>query len=227
MISGVTLNLQGITNGAPVTLTVAPDASQISSTLSQFVADYNSAASLLSSQFTFNTTSGTEGALGSDATVRSLQATLLGIPSLTTNSSGSSASPAIDTLADLGITMNSDGSLSLNTTTLYQAITQNATGVQSFFQGTALNGFASQATSQLKTFVDPTSNGALTSDMSSMTQQYNDLQTDVNNYESGYIASQRTVLTTMYSNAEIALQQLPTTLKQLQAQLSNGNSSGS
>ena len=226
VINGLTLNLQNLTSGAPVSLTVAADANQISSALSQFVTDYNSAASLLSSQFTFNTATGSEGALGSDATVRSLQATLLGITGYNAGTSGNSTSSSINTLSDLGITMNNDGSLSLDTATLDQAVSTNATGVQNFFQGTALNGFAGQVTSQLQTFVDPTSNGALTSDLNSMTQQYNDLQTDVTQFESGYIASQRTILTTMYSNAEIALQQLPTTMKEIQAQLGNGNSGG-
>ena len=120
--------------------------------------------------------------------------------------------------------MNNDGTLSLDTSKLEQAVSQNSSGVQNFFQGTALNGFANTVTSSLATFDDPAS-GALTADMNSMTQQYNDLQKSVNNFESGYVASQRTVLKTMYSNAEIALQQLPTKMKQLQAQLSN-NSGG-
>lgn len=226
VIAGVTLNLQSVSNNAPVTLTVAADENQISSTLSQFVSDYNSAVSLVNAQFTFNTASGSEGALGSDAAVRSLQSTLLGIAGYASTPSSNSGSSSINNLGNLGITMNSDGSLSLNATTLNQAVTQNATGVQSFFQGVALNGFASTVVSQLKSFTDPTSNGALTSDMQSMAQQYTELQANVTSFELNYIASQRTILNTMYSNAEIALQQLPTKLKELQAQLGNGSSSG-
>ena len=86
-----------------------------------------------------------------------------------------------------------------------------------------MNGFAANFQKQLTTFSDP-STGAIAVDIKQLTQQYNDLQSNVDNYESGYIASQRTVLTAMYSSAEIALQQLPTTMKQLQAEL--GNNSG-
>ena len=64
--SGVTLNLQGATGGASTTLDVTANGTQIASALSQFVTDYNSAVSLLSSQFTFSASSGSEGALGSD-----------------------------------------------------------------------------------------------------------------------------------------------------------------
>ncbi len=227
-VKGLTLNLQGVTNGSPVTLGVAADANQISAAVSQFVTDYNSALSLVSSQFTYSTASGSQGVLGSDATIRSLQSTLLGFGSYSTSLGGSSSSSSatpIRSMADLGITMNNDGSLSLNTATLEQAVTTSPSGVQNFFQGTALNGFASSVQANLKVFSDPGS-GVLTEDLNNMTQQNNGLQSDVNNYESGYIASQRTVLTNMYSKAEIALQQLPATLKQLQAQLGNNSSGG-
>jgi hypothetical protein len=47
----------------------------------------------------------------------------------------------------------------------------------------------------------------------------------VNDFESGYIASQKTVLTAMYSKAEIALQQLPAEMQEIQAELGNNNNS--
>ncbi len=227
-IPGLTLNLQAVTGGSQVSLGVAADSSQISSSLSQFVTDYNSAVSLVNNQFTYSTSTSSQGVLGSDATVRSLQSTLLSIGSYSVPSgtaSGSSSGSSVNSLADLGITMNDDGSLSLDTATLNQAVAANPSGVQSFLQGSALNGFAGSVASSLTTFSDPSS-GVLAEDVSSMTQQYNSLQDDVNNFETGYIASQRTVLTNMYSQAEIALQQLPATLKQLQAQLGNNSSGG-
>ena len=223
-IPGVTVNLQGITAaGDEVTLDIAPDSTQISSALSQFVSDYNSAVSLVNSQFTYDSSTQTEGTLGSDPTVRSLQSTLLSVGGYAASDAGSSSSP-ITTLGALGITMNNDGSLSLDTSQLDQALQSDPSGVQNFFQGSSLNGFAGSVQSQLDVFSDPAV-GALTVDSNNLTQQYNDLQTDVNNFQNGYIASQKTLLTSMYSQAEIALQQLPTTMKQLQAQL--GQNSGS
>ena len=219
-ILGLSLNLQGADKGTTITLGVTADTSTISSAVSQFVTDYNSAVSLVNAQFTYSTANGTQGVLGSDVTVRSLQSTLLGLSGY--NSQSGSAS-GVSTLGNLGITMNDDGTLSLDTEQLNQTLATNPSGAQNFFQGTALNGFAQAAQKQLEIFSSP-ANGTIAADLKTFTQQYKDLQTDVDNYESGYIASQRTVLTTMYSNAEIALQQLPTTLKQLQAQL--GNNSG-
>jgi flagellar capping protein FliD len=96
--------------------------------------------------------------------------------------------------------------------------------VQSFFQGTALNGFAQQFSSDIAQFNDPAT-GSITGEISNLNKQYSDLQSQVNDYESGYIASQQTVLTAMYSQAEIALQQLPAQMREIQAQLGNNNSS--
>ncbi len=219
-VSGLTLNLQSAAQGTTITLGVTANTATISSAVSRFLTDYNSAVSLVNSQFAYSTASGAQGALGSDATVRSLQSTLLALNGYST--SGSSAAGA-STLGDLGITMNDDGTLSVDSAKFNQTLATTPSGIQNFFQGTASNGFAETAQTQLKAFSSPAT-GTIAADLKNFTQQYNDLQTNVDNYESGYIASQRTVLTTMYSKAEIALQQLPTTLKQLQAQL--GSNSG-
>lgn len=230
-VQGVTFNLQGVT--APnqvVNLDVTADSSQISTAISKFVTDYNSAATLVNSQFTYSSITGSQGLLGSDASIRSLQSTLLGLGSYTAPSSSSSAQSngsfaPVSSLAGLGITMNNDGTLTLNSTKLDQVISSNPSGMQSFLQGTALNGFANTTQTNLALFDDPSS-GVLQSDLKSMSQENTALQTSVSNYESGYIASQRTILTAMYSSAEIALQQLPTQLKQLQAQLGGSSSGG-
>lgn len=201
---------------------MAADHSQIASTISSFVTDYNSALSLVNSQFAYNSGSGSQGVLSGDATLRSLQSALMGVVGYTASASSSGTSKPSSSLASLGITMGNDGSLSLNTTTLNQAISSNNAAVQNFFQGTTLNGFAKSFEDTLKTFISP-STGALAISLKNLNTTYSGLQSQVNDYESGYIASQRTVLTAMYSKAEIALQSLPATLKELQAQL-GGNS---
>jgi flagellar hook-associated protein 2 len=216
-VTGVTFNLLGTTTGNPVSLSISPDVTQITHSVSQFVSDYNSALSLVNSQFTFDSTTSGQGVLGADATVRLLQSMLMQVVSY--KGAGSSTGTGT-TLAGLGITMGNDGSLTLNSAKLTQAVSNDASAVQNFFQGASLNGFAHSFQTQLQQFTSP-STGSLAVDMKSLNQEYTDLQKHVNDYESGYIASQRTVLTAMYSQAEIALQQLPTKLKQLQAQLGN------
>ncbi len=217
-LSGVTLDLLGITPGSQVSLNIAPDSSTIKSTVSQFVTDYNSAVSQLSSQFTYSASSSSEGVLGADSSMRSLQTTLLAIAGYSSSSSG-----PISSLANLGITMNNDGSLTLDSSVLDQAIANDSSSLQTFFQGTSSNGFSTKVNAQLETFTKANV-GVIAVDVNNLTQQYNDLQSNVNDYESGYIASQQTLLTSMYSHAEIALQSLPATLKELGTQL--GQNSG-
>lgn len=220
-VSGLTLNLTGTTaSGSPATITVSADKSTITQALSTFVSDYNAALSQVNSQFAYSTTGGSQGALSGDSTIRSLQSTLLGIAGYTSTSGSSS----IHSLADLGISMANDGTLSLNSSTLSTALA-NPSAVQQFFQGAALNGFAQQVSAQINVFTSP-ANGSITDEIKNLNQQYTSLQSQVSDFESGYIASQRSSLTAMYSKAEIALQELPAQLKEIQAQLSNNSSGG-
>lgn len=225
-VAGLTLNLQGVTpSGSPASVAVSADTSTISTALSKFVTDYNSALSSVSSQFTYSSATSSQGALSGDSSMRSLQSTLLGIAGYTASSSGSgSSSSTITSLSGLGITMNDDGSLSLDSTKLQTALA-NPSAVQNFFQGTSLNGFAQTFSKQIDAYSN-VATGTITSEVNNLNSQYTDLQSQVSDYESGYIASQTTVLTAMYSKAEIALQQLPSQLKSIQAQL-NPNGSGS
>jgi len=221
-IPGVTLTLLGTTSGVAAGLTVSSDATQVSAAINQFVTDYNTAIGLVNSQYNFSSTTGTEGVLASDPTVSSLQSTL-------EQALNYSVTPAIgttttvSTLNDLGITTNTDGTLSVNAATLDNALTNNPSDVQNFFEGASLNGFANSVNNSLNTFTDP-ANGAFTVDLSSISASSADITSQINNFETGYIANQQTVLTAMYSAAEIALQQLPQEMAQINAELGNSPS---
>jgi flagellar hook-associated protein 2 len=221
-ISGVTLNLVGANPGSQVNLTVASDASQVSTAINQFVTDYNTAIGLVNTQFASTGTAGTEGVLASDPTVRALQSTLL--QALNYVNTPSSGTTTVSTLSDLGINTGQDGTLTVDSATLNNALVNNPSDVQSFFEGASLNGFANSFSTAMSSFTNP-ANGAFTVDLKSISTSNADLTTDINNLETNYIANQQTVLTAMYSKAEIALQQLPTMMAQIQAELGNNNNS--
>ena len=221
-IAGVTLNLQGASQ-TQETLTVASDANQVSDAINQFVTDYNTLVGLVNTQFTADS-NGNEGPLGSDSTIVNLQSALQqALNYAATPASGSTTT--VSNLNDLGITQNNDGTLSVDTTTLDSALINNPNGVQNFFEGSALNGFANSFGTTLNTFTDP-AQGAFTLDLQGISAQNTDLTNEINDFETNYIANQQTVLTAAYSNAEEALQALPTEEKQIQAELGN-NGSGS
>ena len=220
-VAGLTLNLQGHST-SPVTVSVAPDSSSISSAINSFVTAYNTLIKDVNSQFAFNVATSTAGTLAGDSTVEGLQSALLG----STNYSYTGGS-AFSSLAQLGITTNQDGTLSVNTSTLNTAISNNAPGVTQFFQGTALNGFADSVQNALNTYTDP-SQGAFTVELNSISSENLDLTNQIAT-DTSYYATLTTTLTTQYNNIDIELQQLPGKIQQTDALLgfnTNSNSNG-
>jgi flagellar hook-associated protein 2 len=224
VISGVTLNLQSASPGTQVTLTVSPDTSSASTAIKQFVTDYNTLIKAVNAQFTYTSGSG-QGVLAQDSTVRTLQTDLLGALDYT-STSGSGSSATTTSLASMGITVNSDGTLSVDSSTLNSALQNNYSEVQNFFQGSALNGFANSMDQQLTSFTNY-SDGAFTVDLKSMNSEYTTLQNDIDNYETNVITPLKSKLTTEYSNAEISLEQLPSKIKEIDAELGINSSSSS
>lgn len=221
-VSGLTLNLLSAAQGTQVSLGVSQDVSSISTSINQFVSDYNTAISALNTQFTYTSGSG-EGVLATDSTVRNLQSTLLSALDYTATPSSGSTSTTVPNLTSLGISVNNDGTLTVDSSTLQSTLQNNYSDVQNFFQGSAFNGFANSLDQQLTNFIEP-SNGAFTVDLSSFNSQYSDLQTDISNFQTNYIAPLQTQLQSDYSQAEIDLQELPSEEKQIQEELGNNSS---
>jgi flagellar hook-associated protein 2 len=223
VIPGVTLNLLSADPGVDVSLGVAPDTSQVQTALQHFVTDYNQLVSDLSAQFTFSSSTGSEGVLASDSTVRNLQNQVLG--ALDYTNTPASGSTTVPNLMSLGISVDDNGQLSLDTSTLDSALQNNFSDVQSFFQGTSLNGFANSLDQQLTSFISP-ADGAFTVDLQTMNSQITDLQGDISDFQTNYIAPLQTQLQADYSQAEIALQELPNQLKEIDQELGENSSSG-
>ncbi|MFP5230520.1 MAG: flagellar filament capping protein FliD [Acidobacteriota bacterium] len=213
-IPGMTLNLLNASPGTPVSLSVTPNATAASNAISQFVTDYNSVITAVNNQFA-DSGSG-QGVLATDPTVRNLQSELLGALSYTyTPASGTTNVP---NLSSMGITVNKDGTLSVDNATLTNTLQNHYSDVQNFFQGTAFNGFAGTMDQQLTNFLSP-SQGAFTVDLQSLNSQYSTLQTNVANFQANVIAPLQTHLKSEYSQAEILLQQLPVQMQQINQEL--------
>lgn len=218
-VSGLTLTLQSATT-SPVTVTLGPDEDSIGTAVQNFVTAYNNLIGDLNGQFTFSATSGSEGVLGADSVARSMQMDLLGAANMTVGSG------AIQNLTELGVTTNNDGTLSLDADTLESAINNNFSDVVSFFQGTgSTGGFSTALNNTLNTYTD-FAQGAFTVDLQGITNENQDLQDQINTFDL-YLSNQQTLLTNEYNNANIALQQLPQQIKQIQALLGEDNSSNS
>ena len=221
-IPGVTLALLGTSSGSAINLTVGSDPSAVSTAVNQFVTDYNTAIGLVTSQFSYSSSSASQGVLATDPTVVDLQSTLE--QALNYVNAPATGTTTVSSLSDLGIAMAHDGTLTVDSSTLNSALANNPSDVQNFFEGTALNGFSNSMYNALNTFTSP-ANGAFQVDLTSITASSTALTAEINNFETGYIASQQTLLTADFTSAEVALQQLPQEMQELNSELGFTNNS--
>ena len=211
-VPGMTINLNGADPSAEVTISATANTGAIVAAINQFVNDYNKVIGYVNTEYTY-TPGGSSPPLAGDSGLAFLQNFLLGTGGYRVNDNH-----GISTLGSLGISMNDDGSLSLNGATLNNAIQNNFSAVQKFFEGNSLNGFASALKSRLHTLTD-SSTGAFTVELKHLQSSYDELADEIDNFEANYISSLQTRLTAEYNAAEIALQTLNTTRKQIEAQL--------
>jgi flagellar hook-associated protein 2 len=130
VIDGVTLTLKAKTDG-PVIVSVAKDVDSIGSALQNFVTAYNAVNSFVSSQFTYNSTTKTAGVLAGNSTLRNVQS-LLRNPF---NQSVSNRYTNYRVAGQVGLEFDRNGNLTLNTSQLKDALTNNFTAVAALFLG--------------------------------------------------------------------------------------------
>jgi len=218
VIPGVTFNLVSAVIGQKVNIAISQDSDKITQAVNDFVTAYNAVIGDVNKEFTV-AANHAQGPLASDSTLRILQDMLLGTGSYSNGSS------TISSLSSLGITMNDDGTLTVDNGVLGTAIQENFADVKTFFQGTASDGFAATFNNQLNTMTDAT-NGAFTVDLQSMNNEIKDLQDQIDNFQL-YLQSEQARLTDEFNRADALLQQLPILEAQIKAQLSGLNGSGS
>jgi flagellar hook-associated protein 2 len=116
VVDGLTINLLQPTTGA-VTVSVATDTATIKQKIADFVGAFNALAGFLHSQTAYNADTKSAGALQGDQTANSLQQALRNV----LNKAGS-ASSTFSRLSDVGITMQTDGTLATDATKLDNAM---------------------------------------------------------------------------------------------------------
>ena len=215
-IAGVTLNLASTNVGSQIQLSVAPNTDNITQAVNQFVSSYNNAIGDINAQFTYNSTTKSQGPLASDGTLATVQSQLLQLMTYTVSGNASFSS-----LSSLGITMNDDGSLSIDNSKLSNAVQNHSGDLQQFMQ--ASNGFATNLQSSLTTLTDP-AKGALAVDSNSLQSTYTDLQNQINDIET-QITSQHANLVQQYSALNALLEDFPTQLQQINEELGINTSS--
>ncbi len=215
-ISGVSLNLlQASAANTPTTLTVSPDTTGAQTSIGTFVTALNGVLSSIQSLTGYDATTQTAGALQGNATLESFQNQLENILD-TINASGSGS---INSLADLGIAANTQGTYSSNTDTLGAALSSSLTGVANLLGGT--KGIATQIDSLITQYTQPggllqTINQGLQTSLSSVSRQQAELTAELANYSA--------TLTTQYNAMDAAVAALKQTQTYLTAEFNPNNS---
>ncbi|MGA2509762.1 MAG: flagellar filament capping protein FliD [Candidatus Acidiferrales bacterium] len=210
VIPGVTLNLVGADAGTTVSLSLSPDASQATSAVNSFVSAWNTVVQDLNSQFNVASDGTGGGPLEADNTLRGIQNQLLS--AITTSVAGNNG---LVNLASIGVNMNTDGTLTVDSGVLSNAVSNNFSSVQSLLQGTG--GVATILSSTLNQITDPTQ-GSITLDLQGMSQQNQDLTNQINTMQT-QLASQDQLLVAEYAQMQNTLDQMPMLQSQITQQL--------
>lgn len=132
-IDGITLNLtKESATGVATTLSITRDTSSLSSSVTAFVKAYNDFNTTATSLGSYNATTKVAASLNGDSTLRLAQSSLRSLVStVPTGLSGAT----LQHLADIGVSMQKDGSLVVDSTKLTKAISSDITGVANLLSG--------------------------------------------------------------------------------------------
>jgi len=200
-LSGVTLNLISTTS-SPATLSVAQDTSTIQSNIQAFVAAYNTMQGGLAQLSSYDATTNTAGPLMGNPALSGAQSQIHAALYRVVDT----GSATYNTLASIGITSNSDGTLSLNATELSAALTSNFSAVSNLFSSSS--GVATSLNTALTN--ELASGGPIDSLSKTLVKQNNALTQQTQQLNTQMSALQAS-LTQQYSSLNALLSQLQST----------------
>jgi flagellar hook-associated protein 2 len=190
----LTLNSAQATADPDTNLTVSSDTTGLTAQLQSFVTSFNSIAGAISSQLTYNATATTQAPLFGDSTLRGLQTSM---SELTSRQFGT------NNLTDLGVSMDENGMLTLDTTALSTALTTNPNAISDMFvQG----GLSAAVTSLTNLYSEPV-DGVLVTKSSGLDDQNTLLQGEVDQIDDNATALQ-TRLQDQFNALETAMSKL-------------------
>jgi flagellar hook-associated protein 2 len=207
-IPGVTFQLLAQSVGAaPVQIQITNDNTDVETAVNNFVNAYNAVVKDLTGQ-TGNDANGNPEPLAGTPLLSQLQSSLSGALF------AGSASGSINSMEQLGISVNSDGSgtLTLDSDTLDSVLNSNFSDVTGFFQNA--NSFGQDFATTLNNLGAQAPGGAIFLAQQQNSSQESALNTDITN-ENTLLATQKTQLTTELNEANQILQSIPSQLDEV------------
>lgn len=172
---GVTLTLSAASIGTTQTLTIGNDPSSVVNALQAFTKAYNGWISTVHSLSSYDTSSQTAGPLLGDAMLNNA---VNGISSIM--ASGVTVGSSTYSLAQLGVNLNDDGTVTLDTSTLQSTLASTPSMVSNTFNGT--NGIGQQLNAFIGSYTTAVTgqiaqrDTMLQADQATQHQAQNDLQ---------------------------------------------------
>lgn len=218
-LPGVTLDLASAAPDTPVTISVAADTTQATQTINSFVSAYNTVISDINSQFAVDA-NGQEGALAGNTGVRTLQTQLLSAISYSVSGTGQYVN-----LQSMGLEMQDDGTLQVNSQVFNDTVAHHYQDFQNFFQSLSPQGFGNFFGTQMTQLTDPTL-GPVALAVTGLQQTNQSLTNDINDFEARMTSMQQE-LTQQYSAVNATLEEYPLLMQQISSQLGSLSTSKS
>ena len=203
-IPGVTFQLLAA-SASPVQVQITNDTADIGTAMNSFVSAYNKVVTDINTQ-EGNDSSGNPEPLFGNPTMSLLQSGLSGALF------GTAASGAIKDITQLGLSVNNDGTLTLDADTLNSALNSNFADVTGFLQNAG--SFGQTMATTLNNLGTQAPNGAVFLAQQQNSTQEAALNLDITN-ENSVLAAQKTTLTNELNTANQILQSIPSQLNQV------------
>jgi flagellar hook-associated protein 2 len=188
VLNGATLTIKSASS-SPVTVTVTEDTSSVESAIQSFVTNYNTFRTALNTDITYDSSTSTEATLTGDYSAYLADTELSKLVSTTYTSNDT-----IKSLVQLGISVSSsDGTLTLDQTTLESVLGTNLDDVKAFFT-TSDTGLSAKFSNIIQSLAGETNSlmelksTALQTTIDSNTQKISDWTTRLDNERSRLIA---------------------------------------
>ena len=208
VIPGVTFQLLSAAPATSVQVEITNDNSDVESAVGSFVSAYNMVIGDLNAQ-EGNDPSGNPEPLFGSPTISTLQDQLQQALDFT-QSSG-----AVTSLTQLGVSVNDDGTLSLDTNALDSELDSNYQDVVNFFQPSgSFTSFGGNFTTVLNNLGNSAPDGVLTLSLQENSTEESTLNTNISD-ENSLISTQEANLTTELNQANYTLEEIPSQIDEV------------
>lgn len=216
IVDGVDVTLSSITTSS-VSLSVTRDSSKITGFVESFVSAYNSYVGSSKSLIKYDATTGEAGSLQGDAMSRAMLSQVRGLITGTYSDVGGN----YDALTDIGVTLQADGSLKIDSAKLDTAVRTDLDSLEKLFvgqtvSGTTYKGLATQLDELMDGFLDAT--GLLPEKLEALDARIVDIEKDRAVFDARMLALEERTLR-KFNAMDLLLGEITSTGDMLKAQL--------